>query len=129
MREMATSGNAFAAVFHAGRAPVAAGLFLRNGGEAVFWKTTYDEAHAKHSPGVLFDIALTEWLYAQPWFERLDAGHDDSVDPSDLIWKQRRKMADIVIDIAPGSLRGRIVVLGQRLRLFLRGLKRRYLAK
>jgi CelD/BcsL family acetyltransferase involved in cellulose biosynthesis len=126
---LAEAEGAFAAVMSAGAEPVAAGLFLRAGGEAVFWKTAYDERFARHSPGVLFDLALTDWLYGQRWFERLDAGHDDSVDPDGLVWKQRRRMADILIDLAPGSAQGRLAVAGLRLRRLLRDWNRRYVAK
>jgi Acetyltransferase (GNAT) domain len=104
------TGTAFAARLICADRTIAAGLFLRTGSEVVFWKTTYDETLAKHSPGVLFDMLLTEWLYTQDWFERMDAGHDDSVDPAGLIWKQRRRMANIVIDLVPGSWKGRAVV-------------------
>jgi CelD/BcsL family acetyltransferase involved in cellulose biosynthesis len=116
----ADDGAAFTAVLSSAGRPVAAGLFLRKGGEAAFWKTTYDETLAKLSPGVVFDVMLTEWLYAQDWFERLDSGHDDSVDPDGLIWKQRRRMAHIVVDLAPGSWRGRAVAAGLGLRQRLR---------
>jgi hypothetical protein len=126
LHSMAEAGSAFAAVLRAGDAPVAAGLFLRAGSEAFYWKTTYDERRARHSPGVQFDIDLTGWLYAQPWFERLDTGHDDSVDPAGLIWKQRRPMANVLIDLAPGSLGGRLALAGLGLRRDLRALKRRY---
>ncbi len=126
---MASAGHAFTATLTAGDAPLAAGLFLRAGGEVLFWKTAYDERQAKHSPGVLFDVMLTEWLYDRPWFERLDAGHDDSVDPATLIWKQRRPMADLLIDLAPGSAAGRLAWAGLTLRRSLRSLKARYAAK
>ncbi len=126
---MAEAGSAFIAVLSAGDAPLAAGLFLRAGGEVLFWKTAYDERQAKHSPGVVFDVMLTEWLYDQPWFERLDAGHDDSVDPATLIWRQRRPMADLLIDLAPGSLAGRLALAGLTLRRRLRALRARYAAK
>ncbi len=126
---MAGAGSAFVAVLSAGDSPLAAGLFLRAGGEVLFWKTAYDERQAKHSPGVVFDVMLTEWLYDQPWFERLDAGHDDSVDPATLIWRQRRPMADLLIDLAPGSLAGRLALAGLTLRRRLRALKVRYAAK
>jgi hypothetical protein len=125
MVSMAEAGDAFVLVMRGGEHVLAAGLFLRCGGEAVFWKTAYDETLSRHSPGVVFDVMLTEWLYAQPWFERLDTGSDDSIDPESLIWKQRRRMADIVIALDPGSLRGHAVVAGQRLRRWLRSAKRR----
>jgi CelD/BcsL family acetyltransferase involved in cellulose biosynthesis len=121
----AADGTAFTVVMSAGERPVAAGLFLRDGGEVGFWKTTYDETLAKHSPGVVFDVMLTEWLYSQLWFARLDAGHDDSVNPATLIWAQRRRMANVVIDLSPGSVKGRVVVAllkaRQRLRAWRNG--------
>ncbi len=129
LADMARHGSAFAAVLTAGGEPLAAGLFLRAGGEVLFWKTAYDERQAKHSPGVIFDVMLTEWLYRQPWFERLDAGHDDSVDPATLIWRQRRPMANLLVDLSPGSLAGRLAVVGLTLRGRLRSLKARYAAK
>jgi hypothetical protein len=126
MASMAEAGEAFAIVMRGGEHVLAAGLFLRCGGEAVFWKTAYDEALSRHSPGVVFDVMLTEWLYGQPWFERLDTGSDDSVDPDTLIWKQRRRMADIIVNLDPGALRGHAIVAGQRLRRWLRSLKHRF---
>ncbi len=125
----AAAGDAFAAILSAGEAPLAAGLFLRAGGEVLFWKTAYDEGQAKHSPGVVFDVLLTEWLYDQPWFERLDAGHDDSVDPATLIWRQRRPMADVLIDLAPGSFAGRLALAGMTMRRRLRALRARHAGK
>jgi Acetyltransferase (GNAT) domain len=125
MLSMARDGSAFTAALTCGEHIIAAGLFLKAEGEAVFWKTSYDESLSRHSPGVIFDIMLTEWLYGQPWFRRLDSGHDDSVDPASLIWKQRRRMANIVIDLNPGSIRGRFVVMFLRLRARLRAWKNR----
>ena len=129
MASMARADGSFIAVLTMGGQPLAAGLFLRAGGEIFFWKTAYDESHARLSPGVVFDLMLTEWLYEQPWFERLDAGHDDSVDPASLIWRQRRPMANILVDLAPSSLAGRLALEGLRLRGRLRSLKARYAAK
>jgi hypothetical protein len=119
MAVLAQEGLAFAlALSHAERV-VASSLFVRAGGVVVFWKTTYDEGLAKFSPGVVLDLMATEWLYAQPWFETMDAGHDDSVDPARVVWAERRSMATVVIDLKPGSWRGRVVVglLGLRQRL------------
>lgn len=128
MLAMAADGSSFVAELRQGGRPIASGLFLRAGGEVVFWKTAYEERLAKHSPGVVFDMMLTEWLYAQPWFERLDAGHDDSVDPGSLIWRQRRRMANVVIDLKPGSLKGLAVVAllkaRRRLRAWKHGFRR-----
>lgn len=120
LAEKAIGQGAFTAVLLAGERPVAAGLFLRDEGDVRFWKTAYDETLARSSPGVVFDLMLTEWLYAQAWFERLDAGHDDSVDPATLIWSERQLMATVVIDLAPGSLKARGVAAWLRMRQRLR---------
>jgi CelD/BcsL family acetyltransferase involved in cellulose biosynthesis len=125
MRAMAGVDCAFATELRMGEKNIASGLFLRCGGEAYFWKTTYDEAFASHSPGVIFDLMLTQWLYDQPWFQQLDTGSDDSVDPSTLIWKQRRPMANVVISLDPHSFQGRTVVAGQNLRRWTKSIKNR----
>ena len=127
LQNMAAVERAFVAELRQNEATIAAGLFLRCAGEVFFLKTTYDETLSKQSPGAIFDMMITEYLYQQPWFERLDTSTDASVDPSRLIWKQRRKMANVVIDCSPSSWRGRAVVAAQRLRLRLKKYKHRYL--
>jgi CelD/BcsL family acetyltransferase involved in cellulose biosynthesis len=116
LHAMAEAGRAFVAELRLGESVIASGLFLRCGGEVFFWKTTYDETLARESPGVIFDLMLTDWLYAQPWFTRLDTGSDSSVDPASLIWKQRRRMVNAVISLDPSGLTGKVLVVGHRLR-------------
>jgi Acetyltransferase (GNAT) domain len=123
LQNMAAVERAFVAELRQGEVTIAAGLFLRCAGEVFFLKTAYDETLSKQSPGVIFDMMITDYLYQQPWFERLDSATDASVDPAKLIWKQRRKMANVVIDCKPHSLRGRAVVAAQQLRLWLKKLK------
>jgi hypothetical protein len=123
---MAGVNRAFLAELHTGEKIIASGLFLRCGAEAFFWKTTYDETFASHSPGVIFDMMLTQWFYDQPWFQRLDTGIDDSIDPARLIWKQRRPMANVVISLDPGSFQGRAVVAGLNLRRWVKSVKNRF---
>jgi CelD/BcsL family acetyltransferase involved in cellulose biosynthesis len=122
---MADVNRGFIAELRMGGNAIASGLFLRCGAEAFFWKTTYDETFASQSPGVIFDVMLTHWFCEQPWFQRLDTGSDDSVDPSGLIWKQRRPMANVVISLDPGSFQGRTVVAGLNLRRWAKSMKNR----
>jgi hypothetical protein len=129
MAALAADGLAFALTLRQNGRVIASSLFVRSGGEAVFWKTAYDESLAKHSPGVVLDLLVTEWLYAQPWFESLDTGHDDSVDPARELWSERRKMATVVIDMKPGSLKGRAVVAWLTARQRLRAWRNRRQAK
>jgi CelD/BcsL family acetyltransferase involved in cellulose biosynthesis len=125
LRAMAGVDRAFLAELRTSGSTIASGLFLRCGAEAFFWKTTYDETFASQSPGVIFDMMLTQWLYDQPWFQRLDTGCDDSVDPSSLIWKQRRPMANVVISLDPDALHGHAVVAGLKLRRWAKTVKNR----
>jgi CelD/BcsL family acetyltransferase involved in cellulose biosynthesis len=125
LRAMAGADRAFLAELRAGGNAIASGLFLRCGAEAFFWKTVYAETFASHSPGVIFDLMLTQWFFDQPWFQRLDTGSDDSVDPSGLIWKQRRPMANVVISLDPGSFQGRAIVAGLNLRRWAKSMKNR----
>jgi hypothetical protein len=122
---LAPDRNAFALSLKQEDRVIAASLFVRSGGEVVFWKTAYDETLSKQSPGVVLDVMVTEWLYQQPWFEIMDAGHDDSVDPAREIWAERRKVATVVIDMKPGSLKGWLVVALLRARQKLRAWKNR----
>jgi CelD/BcsL family acetyltransferase involved in cellulose biosynthesis len=129
MEAMAARNRAWIVEMRCGDQALAVGLILRCGGEASFWKTAYDEEKARFSPGVIFDTMVTEWLYDQPWFLRLDTGSDDSVDPDTLIWKERRAMVNAVISLDPGSLAGRLVAGMHRARHAARALKRRYAAR
>lgn len=122
---LAAGERAFVATLVMGERVISAGLFLRAGGEVTFWKTTYDEALAKDSPGVIFDMMLTEHFFREPWFTLLDSASDETVDPAGLIWKQRRRMARVVIDLQPRSWQGRGIVAGYRLRNRLKSLRNR----
>jgi hypothetical protein len=126
LQSLASLQRAFVATLSTGERIIAAGLFLRSGGEVTFWKTAYDETLAKESPGVIFDTMLTEHFYQQPWFTLLDSASDDTVDPAGLIWKQRRKMARVVVDLNPGSWQGKAIVAGYRLRDGLKTLRNRF---
>jgi hypothetical protein len=96
-------------------APIAMNLNLRDRGALFSIKSAYDEAHAKRSPGVVLDGALTEAILADPDLDLADScalpGH-----PLDGLWLDRRSIARIAIDVArrPSSLgfRGRLAVAG-----------------
>ncbi len=127
LQAMAAEDRAWVLAMRSGERVLAAGLLLRCGGEASFWKTAYDETQARYSPGVILDMMVTEWLYGQPWFVRMDSGTDDTIDPVSQVWKQRRAMVNAVISLDPGSLPGRLVADALGLRQRLRKLKHRYL--
>ncbi len=103
-------------------APVAIGLVLESGGASVFWKTAFDEAHRRHSPGVLLDLAVTRRLFAEGR-PLLDSGMMEFTDPSSQIWSERQPMARASLDVG-GGLAGYVVRAGKSLRHQLRLLQR-----
>jgi len=58
--------------------PLAAGLVLRAGARAFYWKTAYDESFADASPGVQLTLALSRRLAETPGLRLVDscAGED-----------------------------------------------------
>jgi Acetyltransferase (GNAT) domain len=120
MLGLAATGDAFIELLELDGRAIAAGLFVVHGDTAFFWKTAYDDALAKHSPGALLDLALTERLFHDLRIRFLDTGTDDSVDPASMIWGGRAAHLNAVLDLAPGSARGMIISTAQRARAALR---------
>jgi CelD/BcsL family acetyltransferase involved in cellulose biosynthesis len=83
-----------------GRA-IAAALTLRSGGTAWYWKTAYNEAFARHAPGMLLTAALTEQLAADVTIARTDscAATDNVV--LNPLWRERLTLCDRLIAVRP----------------------------
>jgi CelD/BcsL family acetyltransferase involved in cellulose biosynthesis len=116
----AETGDAFIHALTIDGRMVASGLFVAQQGAVWFWKTAFDETLARHSPGVLLDLAVTEWLFADGRFAELDTGTDDSVSPADLIWTERRTFANAVVSLETGSLSTQVSILAQQARHTIR---------
>ncbi len=104
-------------------APVAMGIVVEAGPASIFWKTAFDEAYARHSPGVLLDMAVTRRLFAEGR-PMLDSGMMEFTDPATQVWAGRAAMARAVIDLGAGG-QGALVRLGHQARHRLRLLQRR----
>ncbi|WP_349368831.1 GNAT family N-acetyltransferase [Salinarimonas sp.] len=85
-----------------GGAPVAADLHLVAGARAATFKTAYDEARAKTSPGMLLHARVARETRAGRFAERVDScavpGH-----PVEALWTDRIAFSDTLIDPAPGA--------------------------
>jgi len=79
----------------------AAALTLRSGGTAWYWKTAYNEAFARHAPGMLLTAALTEQLAADVTIARTDscAATDNVV--LNPLWRERLTLCDRLIAVRP----------------------------
>ncbi len=83
-----------------GRA-IAATITLRSGDGAWYWKTAYDEAYARHAPGVLLSAALTEDLAANSAIARTDSCAAPGNPILDGLWRERLALCDRLIALRP----------------------------
>jgi CelD/BcsL family acetyltransferase involved in cellulose biosynthesis len=120
----ARKGAADVAVLAAGGRPVAAGIVLSSGRCAWYFKTAYDEALARYSPGVQLTVAITRALADDPRFDLVDstavAGHP----MIDHIWRERIAVADWLIELHPADPRFPLAVAAERSRRRLRATAR-----
>ena len=123
--ELAAKGEAEIAVTRLDGAPLAATVTLRSGPQAWYWKTAYDETHARFSPGVLATLDLTARLAADPTLAQVDscaiAGHP----MIDRLWSGRLAVSDWIVALPPAGAGFALVVARERLRRSARRLARR----
>jgi len=97
---LAAEGGASVALLLIDDRAIAALVLFYAGRVAFTWKTTFDRAYEKYSPGALLHDRITE--------ELLGSGAIDAVDScshfggfATRLWTGRRKTADLVIDLSP----------------------------
>lgn len=81
--------------------PVAAGLVLRSGPHAFFWKTAYDEAFARASPGAHLAAAIGAALAREPGLRLVDSCAIPGHAMIDRLWPERMTVADVFVAPAP----------------------------
>lgn len=81
--------------------PVAAGVAVTAGDRAWYWKTAYDEAFARFSPGVLVSHALGEGLLGQA--RLVDSCAIPGHPMIDRLWPGRLAIAHRFIAVTPGA--------------------------
>ena len=80
---------------------IATQVLLFSGQMAYTWKTAFDQAYAKFSPGVILIDRATEHLFAKKTIVGIDSCSAESSFMSQ-IWYGRRAMADILVAVGPG---------------------------
>src|ERR1700752_1304972 len=120
IENLAEKRNASVAQLRVNGEVVAAQVLMYCGNTAYTWKTAFDAAYAKYSPGALLVDKITDELLASAEIEAVNSCAAESSFMGQL-WAGRRTMADMLVDIGPGkSLGYRIAALGltgyQRLR-------------
>lgn len=76
--------------------PIAMGIVLQSGNDSFYWKTAYDEAYAKFSPGVLLTVYLTKNVM-DSGFTTFDSCSMPNHPMIDSLWSVRREMGDVYI--------------------------------
>ena len=111
--------------------PIAAGVVLRAGTRAWYWKTAYDETLARFSPGVLVTHAITARLAADAQVSCVDscaiAGHP----MIDRVWPARLAVTSRLVALRPdgGGAAYGMVLAAIRLRLAARDRAKAVLAR
>jgi hypothetical protein len=80
---------------------IAAGVIIRSGNGAWFWKVAYDEALSAYSPGVQLTLDLTEALARDSRIAFIDSCAIPDHPMIDHIWRERRQLADWMISLDP----------------------------
>ena len=96
---LATDGLCEVVTLTAGDKPVAAGIVLRHGERAYFFKIAYDEELAKSSPGVQLTLDLTRHLCADASITSIDSTANAYHPMIDKIWRGRMAIASALIPL------------------------------
>jgi CelD/BcsL family acetyltransferase involved in cellulose biosynthesis len=111
--------------------PIAAGVILRSGNRAWFWKIAYNETFARYSPGVMLSVALTEQLLEDASIAQTDSCVPGDHPMIDSIWRERLPLCNRMIAVRPEApfvrarrletLRGSGAAAAKAIRAWLRG--------
>ncbi len=96
---LAASGQCEIITLRAGEAPVAAGIVLRHGDRAFFFKLGVDERFARFSPGVQLTLELTRHLCADPQIRFADSTAAPDHPMINPIWRGRLAIGDVVVPL------------------------------
>jgi hypothetical protein len=81
--------------------PVAAAVALLSGSRAFYWKTAYDEAYARFSPGVLVTLDLGAALRDEGRLDLVDSCAVPGHAMIEGLWQARRDIEDVLISLDP----------------------------
>ncbi|MBX3540575.1 MAG: GNAT family N-acetyltransferase [Chelatococcus sp.] len=100
-RRMAHEGRCEVHVLNVGQRAIAAGIVLRSGDEAFFWKIAYDEAFARFSPGVQLTLALSHAQLDDRTIAYTDSCAIANHPMIDHLWHGRLSIADALVGTHP----------------------------
>jgi hypothetical protein len=107
LKNLAAERKASVALLRLDGRPIAAQVLLYAGDMAYTWKTAFDEAYAKYSPGALLVDKLTEQLFNS------GVAAIESCSPEggfmERVWQGRRETIDLLADVGARSPIGYVV--------------------
>lgn len=83
---------------------IASGIVIRSGRSALYFKTAYDEAFARYSPGVQLTVFLTRYLSERGEIDYVDSTAAPGHPMIDHVWRERRRIGDMLIPTRKGLL-------------------------
>lgn len=101
-------------------APVAMWVILLSGDTAYTWRTAYDEAYGRFSPGTLLLEDTTTRLLSDPAIACTDSCNHRDVGHQAERWPERHEVGDLLIDAGP-ERRLRLLLLSAREKAFRSG--------
>lgn len=123
--DLAAGGNASVALLMVDGRAIAAQVLLYCGSTAYTWKTAFDAAFSKYSPGALLVDKMTEQLFAEGGVAAIESCSPEG-GFMNTIWDGRRTSIDMLADVgAKRSLGFHAVLASERGYAQLRGLRSR----
>ncbi|HWV95603.1 MAG TPA: GNAT family N-acetyltransferase [Xanthobacteraceae bacterium] len=102
MHNLSAEGHASVALLRVDGQPIAAQVLMYGGDTAYTWKTAFDTAYARYSPGMLLVDKITEQLFADPAIGAIDSCSSEDGFMAKL-WTGRRQVVEMLIHVGPGS--------------------------
>ena len=96
--DLATHGNASVALLRVDGKPIAAQVLLYSGSMAYTWKTAFDSAFAKYSPGALLIDKVTDELFDTQMIAAIESCSLENGFMAQL-WTGRRATVDMLVDV------------------------------
>jgi CelD/BcsL family acetyltransferase involved in cellulose biosynthesis len=97
-RDLSGIRGASVALLRVDGKPIAAQVLLYSGSMAYTWKTAFDGAFAKYSPGALLIDKVTEQLFVSGSIDAIESCSPEGGFMSQL-WAGRRRTVDLLIDV------------------------------
>lgn len=131
VRKLAPQGRFEVATLMRGAEIIAAGLVVRDGTRAYFFKTAYDERLSKCSPGVQLTLDLTKYFCADEGVASVDSTATADHPMINHIWKGRLALSETLVPLRGGysvSLFAFVISVRRALREVARRILHRYRA-